>query len=96
MKLQMKLAKVRSPAFILQNPVIRAVLYPQQTFTVIFFEELNIDPKNPEKPDRDRFVLSKGHAAPGYYAALAKPWIFPGGRFKDTASHWFLSSGSSG
>ena len=37
MKLQMKSAKVRSPAFILQNPVIRAVLYPQQTFTVIFF-----------------------------------------------------------
>ena len=73
----MKSAKVQSPAFILQNPVIRAVLYPQQTFTVIFFEELNIDPKNPKKPDRDRFVLSKGHAAPGYYAALANRGYFP-------------------
>ena len=38
-------------------------------FTYLFFEELNIDPKNPDKADRDRFVLSKGHTAPGYYAA---------------------------
>ena len=37
-------------------------------FTYLFFEELNIDPKNPDKADRDRFVLSKGHTAPGYYA----------------------------
>ena len=34
-------------------------------FTFLYFEEMNIDPKNPEKEDRDRFVLSKGHTAPG-------------------------------
>ncbi len=44
----MKSAKVRSPAFILQNPVIRAVLYPQDIYSYLFFEELNIDPKNPK------------------------------------------------
>ena len=46
-------------------------------FTYLFFEELNIDPKNPDKADRDRFVLSKGHTAPGYYAALANRGFFP-------------------
>ena len=46
-------------------------------FTYLYFEELNIDPKNPDKPDRDRFVLSKGHTAPGYYAALAHRGFFP-------------------
>ena len=46
-------------------------------FTYLFFEELNIDPANPDKPDRDRFVLSKGHTAPGYYAALANRGYFP-------------------
>ena len=46
-------------------------------FTYLFFEELNIDPSNPDKPDRDRFVLSKGHTAPGYYAALANRGYFP-------------------
>ena len=46
-------------------------------FTYLFFEELNIDPANPAKPDRDRFVLSKGHTAPGYYAALANRGFFP-------------------
>ena len=40
-------------------------------FTYLYFEQLNIDPKNPKDPDRDRFVLSKGHCAPGLYAALA-------------------------
>ena len=40
-------------------------------FTYLYFEQLNIDPKNPKCPDRDRFVLSKGHCAPGLYAALA-------------------------
>ena len=40
-------------------------------FTYLYFEELNIDPKDPKKPDRDRFVLSKGHTAPGLYSALA-------------------------
>ncbi len=46
-------------------------------YTYLFFEELNIDPANPDKPDRDRFVLSKGHTAPGYYAALANRGFFP-------------------
>ncbi len=46
-------------------------------FTFLYFEEMNIDPKNPEKEDRDRFVLSKGHTAPGLYAALANRGYFP-------------------
>jgi transketolase len=46
-------------------------------FTFLYFEEMNIDPKNPEKEDRDRFVLSKGHTAPGLYAALAYRGFFP-------------------
>lgn len=46
-------------------------------FTYLFFEELNIDPEQPDKPDRDRFVLSKGHTAPGYYSALANRGFFP-------------------
>lgn len=46
-------------------------------FTFLYFEEMNIDPKNPKKEDRDRFVLSKGHTAPGLYAALAHKGFFP-------------------
>ena len=46
-------------------------------FTYLYFEELNIDPKNPKMADRDRFVLSKGHTAPGLYAALAERGFFP-------------------
>ncbi len=46
-------------------------------YTYLFFEELNIDPKNPDKADRDRFVLSKGHTAPGYYSVLANRGFFP-------------------
>ena len=46
-------------------------------FTYLYFEEMNIDPKNPKDPDRDRFVLSKGHTAPGLYAALAHRGYFP-------------------
>ena len=46
-------------------------------FTYLYFEEMNVDPKNPDAPDRDRFVLSKGHTAPGYYAALAHKGFFP-------------------
>ena len=38
---------------------------------------MNVDPKNPQDPDRDRFVLSKGHTAPGLYAALANKGYFP-------------------
>ena len=46
-------------------------------FTYLYFEEMNIDPKNPKKPDRDRFVLSKGHTAPGLYSTLAEKGYFP-------------------
>ena len=46
-------------------------------YTYLFFEEMNIDPKDPKKADRDRFVLSKGHTAPGYYSALAHRGFFP-------------------
>jgi len=45
--------------------------------TYLYFEEMNIDPKDPKKPDRDRFVLSKGHTAPGLYSALAHRGYFP-------------------
>ena len=43
----------------------------------LYFEEMHVDPKNPSDPDRDRFVLSKGHASPAYYAALAEKGFFP-------------------
>lgn len=46
-------------------------------YTYLYFEELNIDPADPKKADRDRFVLSKGHTAPGYYSALAERGFFP-------------------
>ena len=46
-------------------------------FTYLYFEEMNIDPKDPDKEDRDRFVLSKGHTAPGLYSALANRGFFP-------------------
>ena len=46
-------------------------------FTYLYFEEMNIDPKDPKKADRDRFVLLKGHTAPGLYATLAQRGYFP-------------------
>ena len=46
-------------------------------FTYLYFEEMNIDPQDPKNPDRDRFVLSKGHTAPGYYSAMAHRGYFP-------------------
>ena len=48
-----------------------------ELFTLLYFEELQVDPKNPGDPKRDRFVLSKGHCAPGLYAALAARGFFP-------------------
>ena len=48
-----------------------------ELFTYLYFKEMNIDPSNPQNPDRDRFVLSKGHTAPGYYATLANRGYFP-------------------
>ena len=46
-------------------------------FTYLYFKELNVDPANPKWEDRDRFVLSKGHTAPGMYSALALRGFFP-------------------
>lgn len=46
-------------------------------YTFLYFEEMNVDPQNPKDPDRDRFVLSKGHTAPGYYSTLANRGFFP-------------------
>ena len=48
-----------------------------EVFTYLYFEEMNIDPKSPKMEGRDRFVLSKGHTAPGLYAALAQRGYFP-------------------
>ena len=46
-------------------------------YTYLYFEEMNIDPADPKKADRDRFVLSKGHTAPGLYSVLAERGYFP-------------------
>lgn len=48
-----------------------------ELFTYLYFKEMNIDPHNPKDPNRDRFVLSKGHCCPGLYAALALKGFFP-------------------
>ena len=48
-----------------------------EVFTYLYFKEMNIDPADPKKEDRDRFVLSKGHTAPGLYSALAYRGFFP-------------------
>lgn len=48
-----------------------------EILSYLYFEEMNVDPKNPKAPDRDRFVLSKGHTAPALYSALAERGFFP-------------------
>ncbi len=48
-----------------------------ELFTYLYFKEMNIDPKEPKMPQRDRFVLSKGHTAPGLYSTLANRGFFP-------------------
>jgi len=48
-----------------------------EIYTYLYFEEMNIDPKNPKWEDRDRFVLSKGHTTPGLYSVLAERGFFP-------------------
>ena len=58
-------------------------------FTYLYFEEMNIDPQNPQMEDRDRFVLSKGHTAPG------KPGLFSGGGSSHAAPFGFLPAGTS-
>ena len=49
-----------------------------EMITVLYFDIMNINPEAPHWKDRDRFVLSKGHASPIYYAVLAKRGFFPG------------------
>ena len=63
-------------------------------FTYLYFEEMNIDPKDPKKEDRDRFVLSKGHTAPGLYSALATR-LFSGGGSFDPAPYRIVFTGTS-
>ena len=48
-----------------------------EMFTYLYFKEMNVDPTQPKKADRDRFVLSKGHTAPGLYSTLAHRGFFP-------------------
>ena len=48
-----------------------------EIFTYLYFEEMNVDPKDPKKADRERFVLSKGHTAPGLYSTLEQKGFFP-------------------
>ncbi len=50
-----------------------------EIFTYLYFEEMDVDPADPRKASRDRFVLSKGHCAPGLYATLAQRGFFPTG-----------------
>ena len=47
-----------------------------EIYTYLYFEEMNVDPKDPKNPDRDRFVLSKGHTCPGLYAAMCERGYF--------------------
>ena len=54
-----------------------------EMITTLFFKKMNIDPADPKKPDRDRFVLSKGHAAPCYYAVLGERGYFDKAEFKN-------------
>ena len=61
-----------------------------EILTYLYFKEMNVDPKNPSDPDRDRFVLSKGHASPLLYGALAEKGFFPKDdlkTFRQTTSH---------
>ena len=67
-----------------------------EIFTYLYFEEMNVDPKDPKKADRDRFVLSKGHTAPGLLFCTGAERILPGGRSRDTSSYRILSAGTSG
>ena len=65
-----------------------------EIFTYLYVEEMNIDPKEPDKEDRDRFVLSKGHTAPGLYSVLAERGYFPKEDL-DAPTYRFLSPRSS-
>ena len=65
-------------------------------YTYLYFEELNIDPKDPKKADRDRFVLSKRTYSSGILFCTGTQRILPGRRPQDTSSYRILPSGTSG
>ncbi len=65
-------------------------------YTYLYFEEMNVDPKEPDKAGRDRFVLSKGHTSPGYYSVLAQRGFFPVEDLKKHIPGVDMSSGSLG
>ena len=93
----MKSARALLQQYTAQNPVIRVdLLSAADILTYLYFEEMNIDPKDPKKADRDRFVLSKGHIAPALYSTLAHRGYFPVEDLTDAASCRFLSAGTSG
>lgn len=79
--LQLKAAQVRKgiieAVYSAQSGHPGGSLSAADVYTYLFFEEMNIDPKDTKKADRDRFVLSKGHTSPGLYAALANRGFFP-------------------
>src|SRR3990170_6045700 len=82
------LAEVEAIARRLRRHIIRMIghagsghpggsLSAVETLTALYFRVLRVDPQDPARPDRDRFILSKGHAAPALYAALAERGFFP-------------------
>ena len=83
-----EIAMIREKALLMRQDILRMVaqagsghpggsLSAADILAVLYFREMNIDPKNPKDPDRDRFVLSKGHASPVLYAALARRGFIP-------------------
>ena len=88
----MKLERILLHQSLVQNQDIQEDLYLQQIYyTYLYFEEMNIDPKNPQKQDRDRFVLSKGHVAPGILFNISNRGFFPVEDLKTLTSSGFLS-----
>ncbi len=84
----MKKAELQQMAVAIRKGIVTAVhsaksghpggsLSATEIFTYLYFEEMNIDPANPKMENRDRFVLSKGHVAPGLYSTLANRGYFP-------------------
>ncbi|MBQ2059170.1 MAG: transketolase, partial [Firmicutes bacterium] len=84
----MEISKLIDTARVIRQDIIREIysansghpggsLSAADIVTALYFEVMDIDPGDPNKPGRDRFVLSKGHAAPALYAALAERGYFP-------------------
>ena len=66
------------------------------TLTYLYFNKMNVDPKNPDDPDRDRFVLSKGHTAPALYSTLAQKGFFSTEELKSLRHIGALLQGAKG